>query len=392
MATMDVRDPSGVAGISGPARSEGRGRRNLPSGDHEHDLQVPGAGGLTDTAAWQAVLDRDERFDGRFVCAVRSTRIYCRPSCPSKRPRRAGAEFFANPEAAERAGYRACRRCLPRLPESPAAAAVGRAVRYLDAHLDAPVSLATLGRAAGMSPSHLQRVFQRRLGLSPREYVRACRLDRLKRRLKEGETVTTATYEAGFGSGRQVYDGAARDLGMTPAVYGRGGAGMTIRFAIVRSRLGWLLVGATNRGLCAASLGGRAGDLERSLRLEYPAARIERGGADLDAWVRPVVDRLEGLRVEGAVPIDVPATAFQRRVWKALREIPFGATRSYGELAAAIGRPDAARAVARACATNKVAVVIPCHRVVAAGGGVGGYRWGVARKKKLLAAEKPRSM
>lgn len=352
-----------------------------------------GAGMETETgfdgdAAWAAVLGRDAAWDGRVVYAVASTGIYCRPSCPSRRPRRGNVSFFRAPAQAEAAGFRECRRCRPKEERpSQAARCVQRAREYLDAHLDEAVTLERLGRAVAMSPTHLQRVFKRLLGLSPREYVAARRAERLKARLREGDTVSRATFEAGYGSGSRVYEEAAPRLGMTPAAYRRGGRGERIRFAVVDSALGRLLVAATERGVCAVTPGDADDALEAGLRREYPGAVVERADGEMDALVRAVVAHLEEGGADLSLPLDVRATAFQQQVWKALARIPRGETRSYAEVAAAIGRPGAARAVARACASNRVAGVIPCHRVVPADGGVGGYRWGTERKEALLRRE-----
>ncbi|MBA3497320.1 MAG: bifunctional DNA-binding transcriptional regulator/O6-methylguanine-DNA methyltransferase Ada [Gemmatimonadales bacterium] len=335
---------------------------------------------------WTAVLDRDAAADGRFVYAVASTRIYCRPSCPSRRPHRRQVRFFTTPDAAESAGYRACRRCRPRDTELGAARRVREARRYLEQHLDETVTLERLGRAVGLSPYHLQRTFKRLTGVTPRVYAGARRMERMKSRLKEGDSVTRATYDAGYSSPSRAYDHSLGALGMTPAAYRNGGRGVAVRFTTLDTELGAVLVAATERGLCSVALGDDAGTLEAKLRLEYPAALIERRDAELRGWAGTVVARLAGDEAEG-LPLDVRGTTFQERVWEALRRIPRGATRSYSELARELGRPSAARAVARACASNRLAVVIPCHRVVREDGGLGGYRWGVERKRELLAGE-----
>ncbi len=339
--------------------------------------------------AWTAVLARDPRFDGSFVYAVSSTGVYCRPVCPSRRPRRSNVAFFPDPAAAEAAGYRPCRRCRPRTgAPSPSTLAVERAREYLDGHLDERVTLARLGRVTHLSPSHLQRTFKRLLGVSPREYAESRRAARLKHELKRGETVSRASFEAGYGSSSRVYEQAAARLGMTPAAYRRGGQGLLIRFSIVDSPLGRLLVAGTERGLCAVTLGDDDAALVEALRREYPHARIEPTEAGLERWLEVIVGSLRGGPEALDLPLDVRATAFQLRVWRALREIPVGSTASYGELAARIGAPSAARAVARACATNPVALVVPCHRAVRGDGGLGGYRWGLDRKRRLLEGER----
>ena len=344
---------------------------------------------LDPAEAWAAVLGRDRRFDGRFVYAVRSTGVYCRPSCPSRRPRASNVVFFDEASRAERAGFRPCKRCGPSANGAPVgtAAAVRRAAAFIDAHADERITLAALARETGVSPFHLQRIFRRELGVSPREYQQARRLDRLRAELRRGETVSRATYDAGFGSPSRVYEQSAR-LGMTPAVYRRGGQGIGIRFAIVPSPLGQLLVAATARGVCAVSLGSTEAELERRVRAEFPRAVVERDAdGTLAELARRVVAHIRGEGSAHDLPLDVRGTAFQQQVWRALLAIPYGETRSYAEVAAAIGRPTATRAVARACATNPVAIVIPCHRVVRSDGGLGGYAGGVERKERLLEME-----
>jgi AraC family transcriptional regulator, regulatory protein of adaptative response / methylated-DNA-[protein]-cysteine methyltransferase len=341
-----------------------------------------------DAEAWRAVASRDARYDGRFVYAVRSTRVYCRPSCPSRRPLRENVSFFAAPGDAERAGYRACLRCDPRAEKSDRGGgpAIERALKYLDAHDDRAVSLAELATHAGLSPSHLQRSFKRAVGMSPKEYQDARRVSRFKSRLRSGDTVSRATYEAGFGSSSRVYERTNELLGMTPAAYRRGGEGVEITYSIADTSVGRVLVATTDRGVCAVELGATDADVERALATDFPNAHIERSGTAHDAWVRGVLERIrEPRRTPAAdVPLDLGGTAFQQRVWNALREIPAGERRSYREVAASIGRPSAVRAVARACATNRLAVIVPCHRVVREDGSLAGYKWGVTRKRRLL--------
>lgn len=345
---------------------------------------------LDPTRQWRIVLARDRRFDGDFVYAVRSTGIYCRPSCPSRRPRRTLVRFFPIPEAAEAAGFRACRRCHPgeQLPHDPAVALVRDLCRVIDAQPDGPADLARLGRHVGRSPHQVLRAFRRVLGVSPREYRDARRVGRLKSSLKEMPHVSPAIYEAGFGSSSRVYERAAGALGMTPATYARGGRGATIGYSIVPSPLGTLLVAATERGICKVSLGDSAAVLERDLRREFPAAHIARDSDRLRTAVQAILAHVAGAEPHLDLPLDIRATAFQQKVWAALRKIPYGATRSYQAVARAIGRPRATRAVARACATNPVALVIPCHRVVREDGQTGGYRWGAERKEALLQRER----
>ena len=343
----------------------------------------------TDDRRWQAVMARDARADGSFVYAVRSTGIYCRPSCASRRPRRERTAFFADAAAAEHAGFRACRRCRPSEPGAadPWVERVRDACRLLAGDLEGRMTLRALSARIGGSPGHLQRNFKRIAGVSPREYADACRLERVKRELKGGAAVTTALYEAGYGSSSRLYERAASQMGMTPATYSRGGAGMVIQFAVASCPLGRLLVAATPRGVCAIRMGSDAAALEHDLRREFPEATVVRDTGSLLRTMQAVVAHLEGRRQTLDLPLDVRATAFQRQVWQALAAIPYGSTRSYKEIAEAVGRPRAARAVARACAANPVALAIPCHRVVPSAGGTGGYRWGAARKKALIAKE-----
>jgi AraC family transcriptional regulator of adaptative response/methylated-DNA-[protein]-cysteine methyltransferase len=339
--------------------------------------------------AWAAVLARDPRFDGRFVYAVASTGVFCRPVCPSRRPRRRNVSFFATAEAAEAAGFRACRRCRPVAGDpSPAVRAVERARAFLDAHPEERVTLERLARVAHLSPAHLQRTFKRLLGVSPREYAAARRAERLREGLRGGKSVSRASFDAGYGSSSRVYEQGATRLGMTPAAYRRGGKGMRVRFSVVASPLGRLLVAGTERGVCAVTLGEDDAELEAALRREFPQAELRRADAGLQGWTERVVAHLANAAEPLDLPLDVRATAFQLRVWSALREIPPGSTASYREVAARIGAPAAARAVARACASNPVALVIPCHRVVREDGGLGGYRWGMERKRRLLEAER----
>jgi AraC family transcriptional regulator of adaptative response/methylated-DNA-[protein]-cysteine methyltransferase len=347
---------------------------------------------LADDPRWHSVIARDASAAAGFVYAVRSTGVYCRPGCPSRRPRPDRVAFFDNPAAAEQAGFRACRRCRPH--EAPAPDPwidrIRRACRHLVA-ADGHVTLAALARRIGGSPWHLQRNFKRLVGLTPREYAEACRLQKVKHELRGSESVTAATFDAGYGSTGRFYERGAPKLGMTPSTYRRGGTGVRIRFATVASPVGRLLVAATERGVCAVSLGASDDELRAALGREYPNAEIDRDGGALSATTRQILAHLEGQRPRLDLPLDVQATAFQWQVWRALAAIPYGSTRTYAEVAAAIGRPGAARAVARACASNRVALAIPCHRVVPAGGGPGGYRWGASRKTALLARERRRA-
>lgn len=345
---------------------------------------------LNESTCWRAVVAHDREMDGLFVYGVRSTGVYCRPSCPSRRPQRTVVSFFPAGSAAEQAGFRACRRCKPnqRIEPSPIVAKIQRASEFIRAHADERITLGALSRAVGSSPHHLQRMFTRLLGVSPRQYTDACRLNRLKTELKGGKAVTTAMYDAGYGSSSRLYERTDKTMGMTPATYRRGGLGMHIRYAILDSPFGRLLVAATTRGVSSVKLGESDAALEADLKGEYPAAVVERDERLLSKAAKSILEHLRGVRPQLDLPLDVQATAFQWRVWQHLRAIPYGRTESYAEVARHIGSPSGARAVARACATNPVAVVIPCHRVVQADGGLGGYRWGVDRKRALLEQER----
>ena len=344
---------------------------------------------LNDVARWNAVVAHDRSADGLFVYAVRSTGVYCRPSCPSRRPRRDRVNFFETPAEAQSAGFRPCRRCRPDgiATPDPWVEKIRRACVYLS-NVDGHPSLATLAARLGGSPYHLQRNFRRLVGVTPREYADACRFRKVKRRLRDGTDVTGAMFDAGYGSSSRFYERAASKLGMTPSTYRRGGAGMNIRYSIVDSSLGRLLVASTPRGVCAVAMGSSDAELERALTREYPAATIAADRGWLAKATESILAHLVGRQPRLDLPLDVQATAFQWQVWQALAAIPYGETRTYGEIAATIGRPRAVRAVARACAANPVALAIPCHRVVAADGTSGGYRWGTARKKALLASER----
>jgi AraC family transcriptional regulator, regulatory protein of adaptative response / methylated-DNA-[protein]-cysteine methyltransferase len=349
---------------------------------------------------WQAVEERDQRADGKFVYAVRSTGIYCRPSCPSKRPKREKVQFFPTPEAAEREGFRACKRCLPKQAAvaDPRLRTVSKLCRAIESQIagddssgeQRALQLGALAGSVKMSVHQLQRAFRRTMSITPKQYADAVRMQRVKSQLREGGNVTTALYDAGFGSSSRLYERAASQLGMTPRVYGRGGDGMEIHYTIVNSPLGRLLVGATNKGISALYLGKSDHELERALRAEYPRAEISEDvhtRAALKDWIEKILAHLKGHEPHLDLPTDVQGTAFRRRVWEELRKIPYGTTVTYTEVARRIGKPKAIRAVARACATNPVSVVVPCHRVVRQDGSLAGYRWGLERKEALLENE-----
>jgi AraC family transcriptional regulator of adaptative response/methylated-DNA-[protein]-cysteine methyltransferase len=342
---------------------------------------------LTETQRRQAVADRDHNFDGQFLYGVLSTRIFCRPSCPSRRPRVSAIRFFDDVAAAERAGFRACKRCRPELQNDLQTARIEKICAVIAENLDAPLSLSALSRIVNISASQLQREFKKATGISPREYSDALRLQTLKTKLGAENSVTHAAYDAGYNSSRALYERADSQLGMTPATYRKGGAGVLVAYDIAPCTLGFLLVATTPKGVCAVTLGDDEAQLEADLRSEFFAAQITRDAKQLRQKLQAVLEFLEGRQPRVNLSLDVRATAFQRRVWQELCAIPRGQTRSYSQVAAQIGKPSAARAVARACATNSVALVIPCHRVVRENGELSGYRWGIERKKKLLQKE-----
>lgn len=350
---------------------------------------------MNEAVAWESVLHRDPSADDRFLYGVTTTGIYCRPSCPSRRPKRDNVAFFSSAESAERAGFRACQRCRPNRAKSLSSRPVEHARDYIDRHIadlsEERITLEVLGEASGLSKYHLQRKFKEHIGLTPAQYIRARKSERLKDELKRGETVSRASFGAGYGSSSRVYDAADAQLGMTPATYRRGGAGAHIDYVITKTSLGSLLVGATDRGVCAVTLGDDEKNLESALEREYPAAtrtRVANPSSSLGRWVEKITAAVDGEGVRLDVPIDVQASAFQWKVWRELQKIPLGETRSYGQIANAIGSAKAVRAVASACANNRVAIVVPCHRAVRLDGALGGYRWGLERKRKLLANER----
>jgi AraC family transcriptional regulator of adaptative response/methylated-DNA-[protein]-cysteine methyltransferase len=336
---------------------------------------------------WKATQARDARADGAFFFAVRSTQIYCRPSCPARRPLRTNTLFFQTPKEAEREGYRPCRRCKPNeIPE--AVRVVSRAVQVLQSDLDEAVNVNALARTLGVAVDVLRRAFRQQTGLTPKELAAALRLKKFKALLRTGQSVSDALYATGYGSISRVYERSDAQLGMTPATYQKGGRGMKIKYATTKSSLGEILVAATARGVSAVYLGDAPAKLLEELREEYPAAEISAAQGEFTKWIDEVVARTEGNAPRRELPLDLQATSFQRRVWQELQKIPRGATRTYSQVAKALGRPRAVRAVARACATNPVSIAVPCHRVVRADGNLAGYRWGLTRKEKLLERER----
>jgi AraC family transcriptional regulator, regulatory protein of adaptative response / methylated-DNA-[protein]-cysteine methyltransferase len=337
---------------------------------------------------WRATMTRDARADGTFVLAVRSTHIYCRPSCPARRPLRRNVVFFHTGAEAEKEGFRPCLRCRPNEVAGPVAL-VERASRELTKfEEDEGVGFAALAARLETTPGTLRRAFLQVTGLRPRDLAAALRLARFKKMLREGKGIAEALYETGYGSTSRVYERSNAQLGMTPATYRKGGKNMKIGYAIAKSSLGKVLVGATERGVSAVYLGDADAKLVEELRKEYPKAEIAAGGDSFERWVKEIVQRVEGNPPRLELPLDLQATAFQRRVWQELQRIPRGSTRTYTQVARALGSPKSVRAVARACATNPVSIVVPCHRVIREDGSLAGYRWGLSRKEQLLAQER----
>ncbi len=338
-------------------------------------------------AYWRAVLQRDRGWDGRFVYAVETTTVYCRPSCPSRRPLRSNVRFLPSAAAAERQGYRACQRCHPQAALGPAEAVVERVRALLAADVQPVPTLAQLAQAVSLSPGYLQRLFKRHTGLSPKAYVEARRFRQLKEALRTEDGVSAAIYAAGYQAPSRAYARTRNQLGMTPSAYRARGAGQRIGYAVTETSLGRTLVATTERGVCRVAFGNSDAALLAELRAEYPQAVLVPASKAEAAWVQQAVHSVDRPWKSPSVPLDIHGTAFQLRVWKALQAIPPGQTASYRDVARTVRAPHAARAVAQACARNPVAVLIPCHRVVHADGSVGGYRWGAARKARLLREE-----
>jgi AraC family transcriptional regulator of adaptative response/methylated-DNA-[protein]-cysteine methyltransferase len=345
-----------------------------------------------EASRWRAVASRDTRADGSFCYGVASTHVYCRPSCASRRPLRANVRFFATPAAAEAAGFRACKRCRPASSRDPAAGRLEAVARYIAEHAGEPLPLARLAARASLSPAHFQRRFQAHFGVSPKAFQDGLRLGRLKRGLQRGESVLEAIGEAGFSSTSRVYGEASRHLGMTPSAYRAGGAGEVIAYACRATALGPLMMAATDRGVCFAQFGHDEAGLRAALTAEFPRATLrpssQADSPELDAWIAAFEAHLARRAPRPDLPLDLRGTAFQVRVWRFLLGIPAGEVLSYTEVAAGIGAPRAVRAAASACAANRVAVLVPCHRVLRGDGGLGGYRWGLERKRALLDAER----
>jgi AraC family transcriptional regulator of adaptative response/methylated-DNA-[protein]-cysteine methyltransferase len=344
---------------------------------------------ISGTAAarfWQATVNRDHRADGRFVFAVRSTHIYCRPSCPARRPLRQNAVFFRTPEEAEHRGFRPCRRCQPKELQSAVALVAKAAALFGDSN-EENIRLEAIAARIKASPEKLRRAFRTMTGLAPRDFAEAARMNRFKKLLRDGQSITEALYACGFGSPSRIYEKTNSQLGMTPAAYRKGAPGMQIEYSITKSSLGHVLVAATERGISAIYLGENDKQLVSELRAEYPKAGLRASSGGHAPWVQEVLKRIDGDRPSLDLPLDVQATAFQRRVWQELQKIPLGSTRTYTQVARALGKPNSVRAVARACATNPVSIVVPCHRVIRTDGQLAGYRWGLKRKQELLERE-----
>lgn len=350
---------------------------------------------LNEVKCWDAVTKRDSADDGKFYFGVLTTGVYCRPSCPARQPLRKNVRFYESPGEAERDGLRPCLRCRPLKDraDEDTIEKIRKVCAYMREHCDSgdALTLETLGESAGWSPFHLQRTFKAVLGITPKQFVEACRLANLKKNLRQGVSVTAAVYDAGFGSSSRVYERADTKLGMTPGEYRDGGKNVEISYAFAKTPLGLLLIGATDRGLCFVQFGESADLLFKELEREYPQSKFQKSSPDqreMDRWMKALTDYLNGEPAALNLPIDIQATAFQLKVWRYLQTIPAGEVRTYGEVATAIGVAGASRAVGTACGLNKVALVIPCHRVIRGDRGLGGYRWGLERKTALLEAEK----
>ena len=339
---------------------------------------------LSEARRWQAVLDRESALDGMFVFAVSSTGVFCRPSCPARRPRRENVQFFEHAIAAEQAGFRACLRCRPKAADgNPQSALVREICRYIEQNIEDRMTLGALAKKFRRSAFYLQRMFKSVLGVSPKAYIDACRLRQVKQNLQAGHDVTTSLYAAGYGSSSRLYERTASQLGMTPEKYRRGAMAAVVRFTIAPSPLGRMLIAATDKGICAIQFAESDEELQQGLMREFPFAARKRDDAALAEWRVSLGQLMTGQEEHPSLPLDIRATAFQRRVWEHLQRIPRGQTQSYSTVAKKIGLPKATRAVARACAMNPVAIAIPCHRVVREGGELGGYRWGIQRKEQL---------
>ena len=348
---------------------------------------------MNDEARWTAVQQRDTAFDGEFVYAVRTTGVYCKPSCASRRALRKNVSFFDSPVAAEREGFRACQRCRPNADRKPLInTVVHELARAIDTNPHEPARLEALAKKAGYSPFHLQRAFKSIIGSTPKQYQNAVRVRALKQELQRNASVTEAIHQAGFGSGSRIYEQSEAQLGMTPSEYRSGGKGLTISYAHGDTPLGMVLIGATDRGICFLQFGESETELVTELQRQFAAATLQampdHSRAEFRGWMDKLANHLRGMQPQLDLPLDLRGTAFQLMVWRYLQQLPYGEVKSYAEVAADLGKPRAARAIASACARNGVAVLIPCHRVVRGTGALGGYRWGLERKRVLLDIER----
>lgn len=337
---------------------------------------------------WQAFKNRDKRFDGVFWTAVKTTKIFCKPSCTAKLPKVENIDFYKTWQDAESKGFRACLRCKPKTTETinPQVEIIVKTCELLETIEN--LTLEELGEMLKINPTHLQKIFKEIVGVSPKKYAENLRLEKFKSEIKKGNDVVNSMYEAGFGSSRALYENVSEKLGMTPKNYKQGGKNVKINYTIADCKLGKILVAKTEKGLCSVTLGDDENFLSENLQREFPKAEITENNAELKEFVEAILQNLEGNKKTHDLPLDLQATAFQMRVWEILRKIPFGETLSYKQVAEKIGDEKAVRAVASACARNRVAIVIPCHRVIGSNGSLSGYRWGIERKKKLLELEK----
>ena len=348
---------------------------------------------LDTESCWEAVLKKDNTQDGKFFFGVMTTGVYCRPSCPARKPQRKNVKFYKTPQEAERDGLRACRRCRPLNVGDE-----GKLMRELCEFIRAesasgkPLTLVRLGARANMSPFHLQRKFKAAMGVTPKAYMDVCRMEQLKENLRNGESVTTAIFESGYGASSRVYERSNGRLGMTPKAYANRGSGVQITYAFLETEFGLLLLAATDRGLCLVRFGDSRMELTEYLRQEFPEARLSEFNASTSpqflSWMEAIQSYVRGQNLMLDLPVDVKATAFVEKVWRYLQSIPAGEVRTYTQVARAIGKPKAARAVGSACGANRIAIVIPCHRVLRGDAGLGGYRWGLDKKQQLLAHER----
>lgn len=353
-----------------------------------HSPTTTAARPLTDDERWRAVVERDSSAEGQFVLAVHTTGIFCRPGCPARTPKRDNVTFYDTPAEAIRAGYRPCKRCRPTGKSiSEHQRQVVERARHLIETSETKVTLEGIAANVGMSPWHLQRLFRAHTGLSPAQYQRSLRSGRLRESIGNAPSVTYAIQDAGYGSSSQFYALAPRELGMTPSAFRSGGAGQRIRYGIVQTWLGYLLVAATNRGIASLQMGDSEEEMRERLQSTFPNAELVDDDPTFAEIIEQVVDLAERPRDAASIPVDAGGTTFQHRVWNALRQIPAGSTRTYSEVAEAIGAPKAVRAVAKACADNPVPLVVPCHRVIGKDGSLTGYRYGLARKRALLKRE-----